>query len=268
MKKFVILLMVFCFLFLYGCKKNSDVNNKVTKGNYIVCDRSIYPLVNELVENYNVNTKESVELKLVDSLDNFKSKIKNEEIIISYKNSKITSKNKVELGTDGIAMVVNKNKKISNINTDKLNDIYSGVIRRWTELNGESLNLDIVLYNGIYSFVESYVKDKVDSKIDSNFKNEFVHLNDIEAIKKKVKNNEETLAFIPMMHLGTEEKTLNLNGVMLNKNNIKNGLYEMVVPIYMYYGDELSSSLNEFIIYVKSDNGKNIIKKYCVDKNS
>ncbi|WP_102400603.1 substrate-binding domain-containing protein [Haloimpatiens massiliensis] len=256
MKKYLCAIMSFCILVFIGCnspKKATESNKKPL----IICEKSTYPMVMDLVENYNANSGKTADIKLVENVSELKGEKNKDYAIISYKNKKLQNQNKESLGIDGVAIVVDKEKKIYNVTSEELNKICDGAINNWKDINKNQGEINILIFKGIESFL--------------NLKNKVQYVSSSKELKKIMDKDKNIMALVPKMQLNDENLTyIKLDNVELNSNNIKNGLYKITLPINIYYNSKSKEVLSEFIRYVKSDNGKKIIKKYCtdVDKNS
>ncbi|WP_035290759.1 substrate-binding domain-containing protein [Clostridium sp. KNHs214] len=255
MKKYLCIIISFCILVFIGCgspKKIEQSNKKAL----IICEKSTYPMVADLVENYNANSEETAEIKLVENVLELKEEKSKDYAIISYGNKKLQKLNKNPLGIDAVAIVVDKEKGILNITTEELNKIYNGTINNWKDISKNQGEINILIFKGMEKFL------RIENKVQ--------YIDETKALNKVMDKDKNTIAFIPKMQLSGDLTYIKLDNVELNSNNIKNGLYKITLPINMYYNPKSKEALSEFIKYVKSDNGKKIIKKYCADadKNS
>jgi len=87
---------------------------------------------------------------------------------------------------------------------------------------------------------------------------------DVNSAKDRVTNNANDIAFIPSICMQDTVKMLKLNGVILNIESIKNNLYPFKSNICTYSSKEAEDA-SKFMQYLKSDDGKKIIKKHCVE---
>lgn len=267
MKKNIIYAILTCFLvsfFLYACSKEEiDKNNNEKKANYtILCENYAELLCEDLVNNFNANSKSKVNFETLVSND-IKDKISNNKdyLIIGYGDYSKEKYNRTIIAKDGIAIIVNKKNKVNNLNLEILNKIYSGEITNWEELGYK--NADIVL-----AFFDDNVNMEFKSQIlnknkDDNPDTKILLLNK-DDVNKAIIQNDNYIGILPSMYVSSAVKELKINGISLNSNNIASGLYPLNIPIYINYNNDSEKDLNDFIKFIQSDNGKSIIDKYCI----
>lgn len=160
---------------------------------------------------------------------------------------------------DGIGIVVNKNNPLSNLNTQELQDIFSGKITNFKELglNDSAINL--------YTRDESSATRKVfwkkalkKSKIISSAR--VVSSN--AAMKTIVSKDKNAIGIISLGLVDDKIKLLNLNGVIPSVKAINDKSYKVARGLYLLSNGEPKLLGKAFIDYMRSSSGSKIVKKY------
>ncbi|MFD3156487.1 substrate-binding domain-containing protein [Haloimpatiens sp. FM7330] len=273
-KKLIWILVSFCIFSFSACgsvKKQENDENKKNENNVVVVSNSTFaPLAKELVENYNVNSKYNINIEILERKELAKKiKDKDNYVSIGYSKLKIKDLQEEMIGIEGLAIIVNKNNKLDNITSEQMKNIYINKIKNFNELNNKSQQIKPIVYENKENVIQKAFEDNILNKpVKENIKGNIEYASDVEYVKKIIKDDENSIGYIPLMSVDDSVKMIKLNGVTLNVNSLKSDLYKASIPIYLQYHDMEQDMLNDFIRYVKSDNGKKVINKYCIESNS
>ena len=91
------------------------------------------------------------------------------------------------------------------------------------------------------------------------------YVSSVEEMKNFVAQNKNAIGFMPGQWYNKESVFLKLSGIEITISNLKNKLYSLRFPIKMYYSKEKKDSLKDLFQYFKSEDGKKIIRKYCIE---
>jgi len=260
-----ILLIVFLISSLSACSKKKEGGEKKPKDITIACDYSVKPLVDDLISDYNLNNKTSYKVEYM-TLSEAITKLKDKEanLVIAFEGIK-DDKLKIEpIASDGIAIIVNKENNIEGISMDQLRDIYTGKKVLWKDLNSNMQSVQPIAYESVVDLQKIFEKKLLSTPTVEMMTNRALIVRDVNVAKDRVTNNVNDIAFIPSICTNNNVKVLKLNGVILNVESIKNNLYPFNSNICAYSSKETEDA-SKFIQYLKSDDGKKIIKKHCAD---
>lgn len=101
------------------------------------------------------------------------------------------------------------------------------------------------------------VKDG-DNKTD-NTTTSAVTINSTEAVITNVKDNEAAIGYISLGSLNDTVKALKIGGVEATADNVKSGDYAVSRPFNIAYKGELSDVAQDFVDYIMSSDGQNIV---------
>ena len=262
--------MFFCISLIIlstGCEK--DVVDKANGANVIniICEDTVFPMVNDLVRDYNSNNENVITVKSDDRESAF-NKLSNSEVdvLIGYvypNNNKIKSET---LANDGIGIIVNPNNSLNDVSIQELKKIYSGKIVNWKKLNGLSNLIIPVAFKDKLNSVQQEFNLKIkDTPIKEEMGKSTQYVSSMEEMKTFIAQNKNSIGFMPGQWYNGESKFLKLSGIAITASNIKNNLYFLRYPIKMYYSEKKEENLKDLFQYFKSEDGKKIIRKYCIE---
>jgi len=166
--------------------------------------------------------------------------------------------NQIIICYDGISLVLNPRNPIGSLSLKDVRNIFSGKIKNWKELGWIDRRIDAVTReegSGTRgSFEELVMKgEEIDDGImvqDSNG-----------SVKEVVATDPYAIGYISLGLIDEKVKAVIIDGVAPSIDAIKLGQYKIVRPfLYVTHG-ELDDSGKEFINFVLSGVGQDVLKK-------
>ncbi len=159
---------------------------------------------------------------------------------------------------DGIAMAVHKSNPVADLTIEQLRDIYTGKIRRWSELGGPDEPIVVIsrdTNSGTYETFETLVmnKQKMGEKV------EYVGSNG--AVRQRVMSTAGAIGYVGLAF--TEGvKTPTVNGVEAAPETVLSKEYPIARPLYMYTNGrpKAGTPLADFIGLAATAEGRQIIE--------
>jgi phosphate transport system substrate-binding protein len=156
---------------------------------------------------------------------------------------------------DGIAMVVHPSNPVSSITTDNLRLLFNGKIRNWKELGGNDAPITVVSReagSGTRSSFEEIIKNvelMQDAIIqDSNG-----------TVRETVANDANAVGYLSFGLVNDKIKALDVDGYSCSSENILQGHYALVRPIFFLTNGDLQPAVKDFIDFVLSEEGQTMI---------
>lgn len=183
------------------------------------------------------------------------------------------------IGYDGIAVIVNAKNPISSITKKQLQDIYTGKIRNWKELGGPDMPIYLISKEEGRSTLDLFIK-YINAEVEEKQQKMFYRLKGskdwpevgAEIIGPNsmaiVRVSEEPGA-IGYVSIGAAEraeikigkiKRLKLNGIEASRENVRNKTYPITRPLNVITKGQPQGIIKEFIEYLLSRQGQNIVK--------
>lgn len=161
------------------------------------------------------------------------------------------------LAYDGIAIIVNPQNNISDLNVTQIADIYTGKINNWSKLGGS--NAEIVLIgreagSGTRDGFESIVKVNNACK----YRQELSSTGDVITA---VAGNPNAIGYASLASVKKSVKAISVNGVIPSEKTVKDGSYAVQRPFVLVTKKDkaLADPAKKFFDYVISRDANKII---------
>jgi len=161
------------------------------------------------------------------------------------------------IGKDGIVIAVNKENPIDDLTKEQLRDIFSGKIRNWKEVGGPDAEIHVVVReegSGTRSSFQSLVMK------DAKIRPDAIVQGSTESVKQTVKQDPYAIGFVSMSHMSDDVKAIKIDGVEPSEKTVADGSYPLVVPFIFLTKGEPTGVVKDFIKWVFSPEGQNIIR--------
>jgi phosphate transport system substrate-binding protein len=164
----------------------------------------------------------------------------------------------IVVARDGLAIVVHPSNPVRGLTVDEVRRIFNGEIRRWDLLGGIERAITVVTReegSGTRgAFQELVMKDNRIYKgaitQDSNG-----------SVREIVANDPYSIGFISLGLVNERVRALELDGAAGSEENIRNGSYKLVRPFLFVSQGPPTGTAKEFVDFVLSEKGQELIKK-------
>jgi phosphate transport system substrate-binding protein len=166
--------------------------------------------------------------------------------------------NEIVVARDGLAVIVHPKNSIDNLSLERVKDIFLGKIRNWKDINGTDRTITVVTReegSGTRGAFQELVMKK--GRI---FKGAIVEDSN-GTVREIVAGDPYSIGYISLGLVNERVKALNLDGVIANDENILNGQYKLVRPFLFVTNGPPSGEAKDFIDFVLSKDGQELIKK-------
>ncbi|MEA3470325.1 MAG: phosphate ABC transporter substrate-binding protein [Thermodesulfobacteriota bacterium] len=182
--------------------------------------------------------------------------IKGKELDLAMKKGVYPVPHRVAI--DAIVPIVHYRNPVDGLTIEQLSLIYQGKIRNWKEVGGKDMQIVVVsrdTSSGTYEVWEEKVlhKAKVTPRAQLQASNG--------AIVQTVSKNKYALGYIGLGYLNKDVKALSVNGVEASFQNALSGAYSVARPLFMFTDGWPKGPTAEFIVFVLSREGQEIVKK-------
>jgi len=164
----------------------------------------------------------------------------------------------IEIGKEGIVIGVNNKNNISDLTIEQIKGIFNGDIKNWKELGGPDLPIHVITReegSGTRSAFESIVMGTTEIKSDA------IVQSSTESVKQSVASDPGAIGFISLAHMSDDVKALLVDGVEPSEETVANGEYELQRPFLLLLKGKETGVVKEFLDWIKSPVGIEIIKK-------
>lgn len=161
---------------------------------------------------------------------------------------------------DGIAVITDKSNTVSDLTREQLTDIYTGKIKNWSELGGQSAAI-VVIGREAGSGTRGAFEEILKIEDQCAYSNE---LDSTGAVLSKVASTPGSIGYVSLDVIDDSVNVFKLEGVEATAENIKAGAYFLQRPFVMATKGEISKQndiVKAWFSYIDSDEGQAIIKK-------
>lgn len=187
-------------------------------------------------------------------------KIKESEISIAA--GKGIEPVETEIGWDGISVIVNKKNPVEKLSIEQLQSIYAGKVTNWKELGGNDEKIRVLVRDqssGTYGFFKEHVL------IDMEYTKTAIIEPNTQAVVKDVSADTASIGYIGLAYADDSVKTLGLGtseGTFYPEAElIRKGTYPLSRPLYYYTNGEPEGTVKEYIDFVLSEHGQEILSE-------
>lgn len=162
------------------------------------------------------------------------------------------------VAVDAIVPIVHPSNPVTNLTIEQLSLIYQGKITNWKEVGGNDLKIVIIsrdTSSGTYEVWEEKVlhKAKVAPQAQLQASNG--------AVAQAVSKNRYAIGYIGIGYLNKDLKGVNVNGIVANRETSLSGAYPVARPLFVFVKGWPAGAVSDFINYLVSPEGQEIVKK-------
>lgn len=160
------------------------------------------------------------------------------------------------IAIDGVAIVVNKDNKVTSLTSDQIKNIYLGNIKNWKEVGGDDAPITVVTREDGSGTREAFSKGIMN---EENIINSAIVQNSTGAVRTTVAGDKNAIGYVSMASVTSDVKAVDLDGVAATEVNVKNGTYKLQRPFIYITKDAPKDLAKAFIDFVLSEEGHKII---------
>ena len=166
--------------------------------------------------------------------------------------------NEIVVARDGIAVIVNPASGVSDLTLDQVRGIFAGTTKSWKELGGPDKPLTVITReegSGTRGAFEELVMNKVRISTGALVQDS------TGAVREMVHNDPAAVGYISLGQVNDQIKAIKLAGVEAKEANVVAGKYPLVRPFLFVTKGEPTGAVKEFLDFVLSTEGQDLIRK-------
>lgn len=172
------------------------------------------------------------------------------------------------IGTEAFVFFVHKDNPIESLKAEQIRGIYSGEITNWKQVGGKNEKIQAFQRNegsGSQSMLKRFMGDKPIAPAPSEKVNDLMSgiIERVEQYKSKPSSIGFSFRYYVESIIGNPNiKLLAVDGVKPSAENIKNGTYPIVTPVYaVTYKENTNENVKKLLEWILSDDGQYIIEE-------
>ena len=158
---------------------------------------------------------------------------------------------------DGIAIVVNPENPVSDLDVDTIAKIYTGEITNWKDVGGNDAEI-VLIGREAGSGTRDGFESITDTKDACQYRQELTSTGDV---INTVSQNPDAIGYASLSAVGDSVKALTVGGVEATEATVKDGSYVVQRPFVLVTkeGTELSAAAQAFFDYATSADAASVI---------
>jgi phosphate transport system substrate-binding protein len=175
-----------------------------------------------------------------------------------------------QVGSDGLAVIVNKQNPVSELTIDQLADIFTGKVKRWKDVGGGQGEI-VLCSRDASSGTHQYFKEHVLNKGDSDGKAEFAAsallLQSTDQIRGQVAKNPNAIGYVGLGYVDDTVKVIKVAKsqgepfVAPTIETVLSGEYPISRPLFFYAAEEPQGLAKAFIDWVLGPEGQKVVEE-------
>ena len=161
------------------------------------------------------------------------------------------------LAYDGIAIIVNPQNPVSDLNVESIAKIYTGEIKNWKEVGGNDAEI-VLIGREAGSGTRDGFESITDTEDKCKYRQELTSTGDVITT---VASNPNAIGYASLASVKDTVKSITVGGVAASEETIKNGSYVVQRPFVLVTKKDtaLSESAQKFFDYITSQAANDII---------
>ena len=161
------------------------------------------------------------------------------------------------LAFDGIAIIVNPNNPVSDLDVETIAKIYTGEIKNWNEVGGNDAAI-VLIGREAGSGTRDGFESITDTEDRCQYRQELTSTGDVITT---VASNPGAIGYASLASVKDTVKALKVDGVVASEETIKDGSYVVQRPFVLVIKKDakLSESAQKFFDYITSEAANEII---------
>ena len=172
------------------------------------------------------------------------------------------------IGTEAFVFFVHKDNPVTNLTTGQIKDIYSGKITNWKDVGGKNEKIAAFQRNegsGSQSMLKRFMGDTPIMDAPTEMVNDLMAGIIEQVADYKSKTNSIGFSFryyVEGIIKNPDIKMISIDGIAPTSENIRNGSYPVLTPIYaVTYEGNQNSNVDKLLEWILSDEGQHIINE-------
>lgn len=172
------------------------------------------------------------------------------------------------IGTEAFVFFVHKDNPITNLTTEQIKDIYSGKITNWKDVGGKNEKIAAFQRNegsGSQSMLKRFMGDTPITDAPTEMVNDLMAGIIEQVADYKSKTNSIGFSFryyVEGIIKNPDIKMISIDGAAPASENIRNGSYPILTPIYaVTYKENQNGNVDKLLEWILSDEGQYIINE-------
>ncbi|MDD5692498.1 MAG: phosphate ABC transporter substrate-binding protein [Candidatus Omnitrophica bacterium] len=159
---------------------------------------------------------------------------------------------------DGIAVVVNNSNPVSKLSRKQIRDIFTGKVSDWSQLGGSPGKIVVVSRDTSSGTFEAF--GELVMKGEKVIPGALMQASN-QAVATIVAQTPSAIGYVGLGFMTKEIKPIEIEGIMPSKETVLSGKYPVTRPLFMYSNGQPQGMTKEYLDFVKSREGQDLVEE-------
>lgn len=169
------------------------------------------------------------------------------------------------LAYDGIAVVVNKENTVKDLDSETVKKIFEGEITNWSEVGGNDEDIIVISResgSGTRDAFEEMMEltEEVDGATIPTLREDALICEGNGSVKASVASKTNAIAYLSLGYVDDAMNTVSIDGVVPSVETVKSGEYKISRPLLLVTKGEISEAAQKYLDYCL-DEGQTIVSE-------
>ncbi len=169
------------------------------------------------------------------------------------------------LAYDGIAVVVNKENPVKDLDSETVKKIFEGEITNWSEVGGNDEDIIVISResgSGTRDAFEEMMEltEEVDGATVPTLREDALICEGNGSVKASVASKTNAIAYLSLGYVDDTMNTVSIDGVEPSVETVKSGEYKISRPLLLVTNGEISEAAQKYLDYCL-DEGQTIVSE-------
>jgi phosphate transport system substrate-binding protein len=159
---------------------------------------------------------------------------------------------------DGICVIVNPSNPVEALTRKQVKDIFTGKISDWGQVGGSSGKIVVVsrdTSSGTFEAFGELALEKAKVRPDALMQASN------QAVATTIAETPAAIGYIGLGYVTSDVKAIDIDGVTPSKETVLSGKYPIGRPLFMYTNGEPTGLAKEFIDFILSEEGQELVEE-------
>jgi len=265
----VVLVVVFAGVLFAGCKSSQPTEQPVNIT--INGSTTVFPIAQKVAEVYmDTHPKVIISVRgtgsgngiaaLIDGTTDIADssrEIKKEEIDKAKANG--LNPYETPIALDALSVVVNPQNPVNALTSEQVKKIYVGEIANWKDVGGPDMPIVVVARDTSSGTYEAFIELALGKGV--NITDKAIVQASNQTVKNTVALTRGAIGYIGLGYVDSSVKVVSYDSVFPSKESAINRTYKLSRHLYMYTNGQPTSAVKDFIDFVLSVEGQNIVEE-------
>lgn len=161
------------------------------------------------------------------------------------------------IARDGIAVIVHPTNPVNSLRLSQIRAIYTGRVSRWSEVGGRPEPIVVISRDVASGTFETF---KSLALKGAKVRDDALMLASNQTVIITVAQTPGAIGYVGLGYLSSSIKALEIDGVYPRLEIVRGGRYPLVRPLFLYTHAPLEGLTKEFINFLLSPTGQNVVE--------